>query len=146
MKTDWCLIAIIALSGCTPPPADDASLPVSPPAVVLPESYRFLEPAEADAWIKSTPGILLLDVRREEEFLKEGRLPNSIHIDLLWGEEFDKKAAQLDRTKPVLVYCAVGGRAELAAGKLARLGFQNVAMLKGGLNAWITAGLPLFRG
>ena len=42
----------------------------------------------------------------------------------------------------MIVYCRSGARAALAALTLKTLGFENVANLKGGFNAWKEAGLP----
>ena len=43
----------------------------------------------------------------------------------------------------VIVYCRSGTRAALATATLVMLGYQNVANLDGGINAWKEAGLPL---
>jgi len=40
------------------------------------------------------------------------------------------------------VVCASGARASLAALTLKTMGYQNVAVLDGGLKGWINAGLP----
>ena len=44
--------------------------------------------------------------------------------------------SQLDSQKPVVVYCAVGGRSLAAAQLLAGLGFKEVYNLQGGIKAW----------
>ncbi len=44
--------------------------------------------------------------------------------------------ANLDRGSPWLVYCAIGGRAELTSEAMAELGFEKVYLLKGGFIEW----------
>ena len=54
------------------------------------------------------PGVQLVDVRTSEEFAT-GHLANARNIDYVNGD-FLAGAAKLDKTKPVLLYCAAGGR------------------------------------
>ena len=41
--------------------------------------------------------------------------------------------------------CASGARAALAAATLKDMGYENIAVLDGGLKAWMAAGLPTKR-
>jgi rhodanese-related sulfurtransferase len=50
---------------------------------------------------------------------------------------------ELDPAGRVIVYCRSGVRAALAAFTLKTLGYQNVANLEGGINAWKEADLPV---
>jgi len=50
------------------------------------------------------------------------------------------------KTTPIVVTCADGRGSALAAVTLGELGYQNVAILDGGMAAWQTAGLPLEKG
>jgi rhodanese-related sulfurtransferase len=54
--------------------------------------------------------------------------------------DFTAKAAQLDKSKPVLVNCHLGIRGARAAAILDELGFKSVINLDGGLVAWEAAG------
>ncbi|HEX2616553.1 MAG TPA: rhodanese-like domain-containing protein [Flavobacteriales bacterium] len=83
----------------------------------------------------------LIDVRTPEEFAK-GHLANARNIDWL-DDRFLAEAGKLDRTAPVLLYCAVGGRSEEALLALQKAGFKNVHDLKGGINAWKAQGMPV---
>lgn len=49
---------------------------------------------------------------------------------------------QLQPSRRVIVYCASGARAALAALTLQSMGYDNVANMDGGLKAWIAADLP----
>ena len=46
-----------------------------------------------------------------------------------------------DKSKPVFVYCKVGGRSSQAAAKLAELGFKEIYNLEGGIMKWEALGL-----
>ena len=74
----------------------------------------------------------LLDVRQPKEY-QAGHLPGSELIPL---KELPARAGELDRNKPVIVYCAVGGRSKVAAQFLAGLDFPEVYNMTGGMKAW----------
>ena len=54
--------------------------------------------------------------------------------------------AALDRTAPVVVYCASGSRSHVASSVLREAGFTDVSDLLGGYAAWEAAGLPVTAG
>ncbi len=84
--------------------------------------------------LKATEKIQLLDVRTSEEFTVE-HLENASNIN--WnGNDFIAKVQKLDKSKPVFVYCKVGGRSSQAANKLSELGFKEVYNLDGGIMKW----------
>lgn len=89
--------------------------------------------------IAATPNAQILDVRTPEEFAS-GHIDNSANVN--WnGNDFVAKAAALDKTKPVFVYCKSGGRSKQAAAKLEELGFTTIYELQGGMLKWDAAGL-----
>lgn len=80
----------------------------------------------------------ILDVRTDKEWA-QGHLRNAVHID--WNApDFKEQAAKLPKDKPVLVYCAVGGRSSKAQRTMTGLGFKRVVNLTGGYNAWKAQG------
>lgn len=84
--------------------------------------------------IKETENAQLIDVRTPEEYAVE-HLKNATNIN--WnGADFEAKVKQLDPSKPVFVYCKVGGRSSQAAAKLADLGFKEIYNLEGGIMKW----------
>ncbi|MEY2563298.1 MAG: hydroxyacylglutathione hydrolase [Verrucomicrobiota bacterium] len=87
----------------------------------------------------SRNGLQLLDVRGPAEW-KNGRIPGAKHIFL---PQLQQRANELDRERPVLVYCATGYRASLAASVLQREGFPDVRNLPGSLHAWKAAKFPV---
>ena len=90
--------------------------------------------------LKSTEKPQLLDVRTPEEFAVD-HLENAENIN--WnGNDFATKAEQLDKSKPVYVYCKVGGRSHQAAEKLSEMGFE-VYDLQGGIMKWKSNGMKV---
>lgn len=100
-----------------------------------------LSPAEFSTELKNTPDAVLVDVRTHSEFAS-GHLQNAKNID--WnGDAFETEIAQLDKEKPVLVYCQSGRRSDAAAEKMREMGFKNVLELDGGIAGWRSAGMPV---
>jgi phage shock protein E len=64
----------------------------------------------------------LLDVRTASEF-NSGHIEGSKNIPF---NAIDQKISSLDKSKPVIVYCAMGGRSNIAASKLKSQGFKVV--------------------
>ncbi|MBX7182951.1 MAG: redoxin family protein [Bacteroidia bacterium] len=90
--------------------------------------------------IKELPNAPIIDVRTPEEF-GNGHLANAINYN--WnGENFEKEIANLDKSKPVLVYCLSGGRSGSAASKMRSMGFKEVYEMAGGMMKWRAANLP----
>lgn len=89
--------------------------------------------------LKATTNPQLLDVRTPEEFAAE-HIDNAANVN--WnGDDFEGKANKYDKTKPIFVYCKVGGRSAQAANKLAEMGFKEIYNLEGGIMKWNAAGL-----
>ncbi|MDD5759419.1 MAG: rhodanese-like domain-containing protein [Desulfobulbaceae bacterium] len=74
----------------------------------------------------------LLDVRQPKEY-ETGHLAGSLLIPL---KELPDRLNELDREKPIIVYCAVGGRSKVAAQLLSGHDFANVFNMSGGIKAW----------
>ena len=84
--------------------------------------------------LTATDKAQLLDVRTPEEF-SSGHIENATNVN--WnGDDFVAKAENYDKSKPVFVYCKVGGRSAQAADKLAELGFKEIYNLDGGIMKW----------
>lgn len=98
------------------------------------EAQNKLSPDAFEAMLKSDTTIQLVDVRTPEEF-KGGYIAGAINWNI-HEADFGQKIGTLDKNRPVLVYCAVGGRSANAANQIAKLGFGKVYDLKGGMTAW----------
>lgn len=81
------------------------------------------------------PSAQILDVRTSKE-VAEGKITGSMNIDYFSPTFIATTQKKLDKTKPVLVYCAAGGRSASAAKDLKKAGFKKVYDLEGGYDAW----------
>lgn len=78
--------------------------------------------------------VQLLDVRTPEEYA-QGHIAGAANIDV-FNRDFIRLAEKdLDKSKPVAVYCRSGKRSADAARQLAAKGFK-VVNLEGGIMAW----------
>lgn len=84
----------------------------------------------------------ILDVRTQEEF-ETGAINGALHANWLNKAQFIDRVKSLDTTKVIYIYCLSGGRSAAAQDWLLTNGFKKVINLKGGINAWNQAGLPL---
>lgn len=83
-------------------------------------------------------GALLLDVRSDGEWA-EGHLEGAAYIPFA-SADFNQQLAALPKDRPVLVYCASGGRSAKAMQALNAAGHPEVYNLLGGIRAWQGAG------
>ena len=78
-------------------------------------------------------GAQLVDVRSPQEFGR-GALPGSLNVPL---QSIQTAEQHLDKTKPVIVYCASGMRSEQAKSVLYHMGFDAVHNL-GSVNKYLS--------
>jgi len=83
-------------------------------------------------------GAQLVDVRADHEW-EAGHIAGAIHLPL---DELAGRTGELDRERPVVVYCRGGSRCEMATEALAGAGF-DAAKLSEGIVGWAEAKLPL---
>ncbi|HET9631912.1 MAG TPA: rhodanese-like domain-containing protein, partial [Terrabacter sp.] len=76
--------------------------------------------------------VQVIDIRNAGE-LEAGMLPGARHIPLA---ELGRRAGELDRHRPVVVYCAGGWRSSVGASLLRARGFTDVSDILGGYGAW----------
>jgi rhodanese-related sulfurtransferase len=93
-----------------------------------------LSPNDFEKLIKNDKTVQLVDVRTPQE-VANGHIENAININIA-DADFQAKMTRLDKTKPIAVYCGVGGRSGKAAGILTTLGFTKIYDLQGGITAW----------
>ena len=89
------------------------------------------------------PEVQLVDVRTPKEF-SQGHLENAVNIDFL-ADDFDAITANLDKEKPVMVYCKSGGRSAKASARLKELGFKTITDLDGGIINWTNEEKPIVK-
>lgn len=94
--------------------------------------------------LEATKDAQLVDVRTPEEY-DEGHLKDAVDIDYN-SDDFSKRIARLDKTRPVFVYCLSGGRSAMAAEQMHNMGFREVYNMKGGMMKWNKAAMPVVKG
>jgi rhodanese-related sulfurtransferase len=83
-------------------------------------------------------GAQLFDVRAEHEW-ETGRIAGAAHLPLT---DLADRVDEVDRDRPVILYCRGGNRSTMAADALAAAGFDAVKLSEG-IVGWEEAGLPL---
>jgi rhodanese-related sulfurtransferase len=98
---------------------------------------REVPASEAIAMRGNGKRVVYLDVREQREW-NLFRVPGAVHIPLASVREQAARAIESDQC--VVVYCARGGRAALAADALRELGYTDVVSVAGGVLGWVFAG------
>jgi hydroxyacylglutathione hydrolase/adenylyltransferase/sulfurtransferase len=83
-------------------------------------------------------GAQMIDVRETYE-RDAGYIAGSRHIEL---ERLAAAAETVDRAKPVVFQCRLGTRSAMAASAFRTAGYEAYNM-RGGILAWVEAGLPI---
>ena len=83
-------------------------------------------------------GAQLVDVRAEHEW-EMGRIEGATHLPLA---ELAERTGEIDKDRPVVLYCRGGNRSTMAADALADAGYDAVKLSEG-IVGWSEAGLPL---
>jgi rhodanese-related sulfurtransferase len=83
-------------------------------------------------------GAQLIDVRADHEW-QAGHIEGATHLSL---DELAERAGEIDKDRPVLLYCRGGNRSTMAAAALAEAGY-DATKLSEGIVGWDEAGLPL---
>jgi hydroxyacylglutathione hydrolase len=92
-----------------------------------------------DERVSHLSGLQIVDVRNPGE-VAAGTIPNAITIPV---GQLPGRLAELDATKPTVVYCAGGYRSSVAASLLRQRGFRDVSDILGGFGAWDDAHQPV---
>lgn len=108
-----------------------------------PPSIPTVNPVDADQQRRDPDRpALVLDVREPNEFA-EMRVEGSLLIPM---SELTGRLEEIPRDRPLLVLCLVGGRSARVTAFLRQQGWEDVANVAGGLEAWQQLGLPVKRG
>jgi rhodanese-related sulfurtransferase len=83
-------------------------------------------------------GAQLVDVRAGHEW-EMGRIEGATHLPLA---ELAERAGEIDKDRPVVLYCRGGNRSSMATAALAAEGYDAVKLSEG-IVGWSEAGLPL---
>jgi rhodanese-related sulfurtransferase len=83
-------------------------------------------------------GAQLVDVRADHEW-EAGHIAGASHIPL---DELSQRVGEIDKGRPVVLYCRGGNRSSMATAALADGGY-DAAKLSEGITGWEQEGLPL---
>ena len=118
----FCVLFLLACGGGIPAPAQSS----------------LLSPGDFEKMLQDDKTVQLVDVRTDREY-QSGHIEGALNRDY-YADDFATQLGKLDKSKPVMVYCAAGGRSSGAADQLKKLGFTSVYDLDGGMKAWKAAG------
>lgn len=148
MNTYAALFLLLILASCSteqPEANKETATPEPPLAVQIPVQqshapFTSITAQAAQKLIADKADLLILDVRTSNEILRYGALAGSQQGSL--RAIFQDELAIAKET-PILVVCAVGGRSYAAGQIMVKQGFQEIYNLRGGLDEWKAAGLPV---
>jgi rhodanese-related sulfurtransferase len=83
-------------------------------------------------------GAQLIDVRADHEW-EAGHIEGARHVPLA---DLPQLTGEIDKERPVLLYCRGGNRSTMAAAALTEAGY-DATKLSEGIVGWAEAGLPL---
>ncbi len=132
MKYALSLLLMTALLSCSAQQNDHATSDTHLQEASI--IYSDVSNAEAKQLMAERPNLMIIDVRTDGE-VSQGVIEGSMQIDIS-KPNFDSELAKLDKTAPVLVYCAAGGRSKTAQNKMKAMGFKEVHNLSGGYSGW----------
>lgn len=111
-----------------------------------------LSPEDVQRLRSERAELLVLDVREPSEH-EEGHIEGALLVprgileaaaDPAYPKHQETLAAA--RGRPIVAYCATGGRSAMAVAVLEMMGFGEVYSLAGGFGAWEQSALPVVRG
>jgi rhodanese-related sulfurtransferase len=100
-----------------------------------------LSPAEVRNTMAEQKDLQLVDVRSQAEF-GGGRLGGARNLPL---GDLGGRLGELNKDKPLIVYCRSGARSSAALKQLRNAGFAQAKHMRGGILAWQGAGYPVSR-
>jgi rhodanese-related sulfurtransferase len=97
-----------------------------------------VDPERVAGWLSEDSAPQVIDVREPHE-REAGHIEGTRHIALV---ELSSQASTVERDRPVVFYCRVGQRSDMAAQAFRAAGFDAYSM-RGGLQRWAQEGRPL---
>jgi rhodanese-related sulfurtransferase len=86
----------------------------------------------AERHSKDPDCLVLVDVREHEE-RAFNRIEPSLHIPM---NDIPRRLSEIPKDREVVVYCHHGSRSAMVVAYLTQAGFEKVANLEGGIDAW----------
>ena len=121
---------------------------------IVSESSKILDTVNSDqlnSLIKNNTDMVILDVSDKEVVDNRGSVPGALNISL--GSLYFKADSEVpddykderiqDREKKVVMTCSIGACAAIGGKLLKDMGFEDVVLLEGGVEAWKDSGYDL---
>ena len=121
---------------------------------IVSESSKTLDTVNSDqlnSLIKNNTDMVILDVSDKEVVDNRGSVPGALNISL--GSLYFKADSEVpddykderiqDRKKKVVMTCSIGACAAIGGKLLKDMGFEDVVLLEGGVEAWKDSGYDL---
>lgn len=110
----------------------------------IPDGFGQVAPADLNTEIIDGGEFVIFDVRTAEEVAETGTLEGAINLPIIdFVAMKDQWPAELDT--PIIVTCKSGTRGLIAMSILRAYGYTDVRNIKGGIDAWIAAALPVVK-
>jgi rhodanese-related sulfurtransferase len=97
-----------------------------------------VQPERVADWLQEDPTLEVVDVREAHE-REAGHIGGTRHLSFT---ELPAHAQSFSQERPIVFYCRVGARSEMAAQAFRAAGFEAYSM-SGGLVRWAAEGRPL---
>jgi len=85
---------------------------------------------------------VVVDIRSEKDF-RAGHILDAKHISSEKANNSEFASLEKYKDKPIIVVCAAGLTAVKVANLLYKAGFTKTSLLQGGMNSWVSGGLPV---
>jgi len=123
-------------------PTDSASVPHAPKWGPVIRTFAGVWQIEPEWVQRHLSEVWVLDVREREELAASemGLVQGSVVIPL---SELRDRVDDVPEGRPIICVCPAGARSAVAVSILEKAGAADVANLRGGLLAWLAAGLPV---
>tara|TARA_Y200000002_G_C22153662_1_gene443989 strand:+ start:119 stop:514 length:396 start_codon:yes stop_codon:yes gene_type:complete len=121
---------------------------------IVSESSKTLDTVNSDqlnSLIKNNTDMVILDVSDKEVVDNRGSVPGALNISL--GSLYFKADSEVpddykderiqNREKKVVMTCSIGACAAIGGKLLKDMGFEDVVLLEGGVEAWKDSGYDL---
>ncbi len=122
---------VVAIQTYSLPPSPLPGFTAAPPVAITP----------AEAYSKYQQGAFFVDVRSQPEY-DRFHIEGSVLIPL---QDLPTRLDEVPPDKDVVVVCYGGVISRTGAGILLQAGFTRVSYVRGGLDAWMQAGNPIYK-
>ncbi len=86
----------------------------------------------------------VVDIRSPADFEK-GHITDAVSLPMEKITKQQLGAIEKQKNKPIIVVCNAGISAKTAANALVKSGFEQVSVLRGGMQTWLGANLPVIK-